>query len=299
MSKGKVRGLMEFFLSGFPNKDYAWALFNQGIPESKRADATLSWDVITRDYLRVIKEALDHMEKQEDMAYRYSKSGNKLVFEAPDGVDEREKRRSDYDRREHHRETEALQGMDWEDPDGVSVGDNERYDDPNWDWDQEDQGQEYGYETAQEAEYEDHHRRTSVNHQYQDQDQDTDEDPEADSEHVPDVPANQQYLTAIVGKDGQTLVCYDFAKLGKCKYQDKPGGCKYSHAPEDARRLKAAELLGPANFVPRTPRYTGGTRSLQQVSGHLSDILLPVGIRGLKGVVVDGLGLVRRLQPRD
>jgi hypothetical protein len=70
MTKGKVRGLMEFFLSGFPNKEYAWALFNQGIPETKRTDATLSWDVISRDYLKVIEDTLDHMEKVEDVAHR-------------------------------------------------------------------------------------------------------------------------------------------------------------------------------------------------------------------------------------
>ena len=265
MTKGKVRGLMEFFLSGFPNREYAWALFNQGIPETKRTDATLSWDVITRDYLKVIEDTVDHMEKAEDVAHRFSKAGNKLIFEPPDGVDDRDRRKSDY-RRDRQHETEALQAVgqwDWEDPDGVSVGDHVSQDDPDWDYDQEieEYDNDVAYETAEEDEYEDQHRRTSVNHQYQDQD--TGEESEVDSEHVQDVPKKEQYLTAIVGKDGRTLVCYDFAKLGKCKYQDKPGGCKYSHAAEDVQRFKAAELLGPVNFQPRTPRFTGG----QQRSG--------------------------------
>ena len=249
-----------FFISGFPNKDYAWALFNQGIPETKRTDATLSWDVITRDYLKVIEDTVDHMEKAEDVAHRFSKAGNKLFFEPPDGVDDRDRRKTDY-RKDRQPEAEALQAVgqwDWEDPDGVSVADHVSQDDPDWDYDQEieEYDHDVGYETAEEAEYEDQYRRTSVNHQYQEQD--TGEESEGESGHLQDVPKNEQYLTAVVGKDGRTLVCYDFAKLGKCKYQDKPGGCKYSHAAEDVQRFKAAELLGPANFQPRTPRFTGG-----------------------------------------
>ncbi len=56
-----------------------------------------------------------------------------MVFDPPDGVVERDRRKSDYNRRARQHETEALQGMDdydWVDPDGVSLEDHASQDDP-------------------------------------------------------------------------------------------------------------------------------------------------------------------------
>ena len=254
MTKGKVRGLMEYFLNGFPNRELAWAMFNQGIPESKRSDPSMTWDTLTRDYLKVIKNTLKHKQEAEDIAVRFSKTGNKLVFEPPDGVDGREKRR---DRSHTSNDEEKLQAVTWQDPDEES--DSEYLDDV------EDEGHEGydtgGYDTAPESDVD--HKDAKAPGDPEDDLEPTDEE---DLELVPEELVGDEYLHAVTSKDG-TLVCFEFARTGKCKYWDKFGKCKYSHAPEDVARFKAAELLGPS-YAQRAAKNIVSTYKANTPTGH-------------------------------
>jgi len=59
---------------------------------------------------------------------------------------------------------------------------------------------------------------------------------------------------------GGKRVCYDFARTGKCAYQEKTGKCSFSHDSDLVAKFKAAELLGPG-YVQRSAKVIGDLRS--------------------------------------
>ena len=95
---------------------------------------------------------------------------------------------------------------------------------------------EYGYDTAEEDESPeegvpvarkraDQHLLNKMEHK------------DDDDEAPPD------WLCALEGKSGQ-LVCWEFAKTGKCSWMEKNGKCQFSHKPEDVEYWRAANALG-------------------------------------------------------
>jgi hypothetical protein len=76
MKKSGVEGLTDYFLNGFPNRGYAWAIFKQGIPDRKRSDPAVTWQEISMQYIEVLEETQLHKEKAEDIASRFSKAGS-------------------------------------------------------------------------------------------------------------------------------------------------------------------------------------------------------------------------------
>ena len=63
---------------------------------------------------------------------------------------------------------------------------------------------------------------------------------------------------------GGKRVCYDFARTGKCAYQEKTGKCSFSHDSDLVAKFKAAELLGPG-YVQRSAKAIGDLRSVPAV----------------------------------
>ena len=53
-------------------------------------------------------------------------------------------------------------------------------------------------------------------------------------------------------------VCFEYARTGKCSYQDKHGKCRYSHDNDVITKFKAAEFLGPGYVQ----------KSYKDISGH-------------------------------
>ena len=45
--------------------------------------------------------------------------------------------------------------------------------------------------------------------------------------------------------EGGKRACHEFARTGKCSYQEKHGKCNYSHDSDVIAKFKAAETLGP------------------------------------------------------
>ncbi len=245
MGKKGSKGLVDFYLDGFPHRKYARAVFKQGISDSKRNDSAITWDQITDLYTQAIYDVGIRKKEAIDLERRFSQASEKLTPLPPLAVQARKKKQA-RDRREprddelnHVAQSEAGHAVRGHDDEWASNGESDT-DHPD-EHDQGDYESEGGYDTAAET------------HEVPDE-AIAEEEPEV----VPDDVVGDQYLFALVDGSGRR-VCFDFARTGKCGYQEKTGKCSFSHDSDLVAKFKAAELLGPG-FVQRSAKAIGDLR---------------------------------------
>ncbi len=96
--------------------------------------------------------------------------------------------------------------------------------------------------------------------------------------------------------------CHEFARIGKCSYQEKHGKCNYSHDSDVIAKFKEAETLGP-DIIRKSARvmdsrgpvkrgnvhvtYNLDTKAPRQAFGHLSGSMRLVGRSVPEGATLD------------
>jgi hypothetical protein len=255
MPKDKTEGLIDIFLDGFPNIGHARAVYKQGIKAEKRSDRKIAWVDITKLYMKAIADYGDRKRDALDMEKRFSAEGSKRKVRPPLGVQHREQKRQQ-DRGEHrrsgvHHVAHGDQYHEHEDYEGRDVPEDQFDTDPPDDLDQEEGESDHGYDTAADS------QAALDNNKREDEEELAHEENDED-----------EYLNAVVDEGGKR-VCFEFARTGKCSYQEKHGKCNYSHDKDAVTKFKAAELLGP-DFARRSAKIMDSRGPAKRGNVHVT-----------------------------
>jgi hypothetical protein len=228
MGKSGHRSLVNIMLDGAPNPKFAKQIMYRGIPEEKRNES-LTWDQFHYYYDKALRQWVDDLERSKDALRRYTVSAESRKVKPPIGLEKEEKKPV------RDSASTSMFGMD-----GMPSLEDDSDDEEPWETERRQHGDpevtgsehDVGFDTAHEE--------------------------DIPGDNVPDVMKREEqhllnemaaelgedgWLYALEGKTGRK-VCWQFAKTGKCGWEEKNGKCMFSHEPEDIELWKAAKALG-------------------------------------------------------
>ena len=216
----KEKGLVQYYLQGLPNPDFAWRMYTRHSKERDRLTVR-TFDEFRDLYFKCL-ERLEEMIRIEKLsANTFGKESDSSGARPPKDV--RKLRRFRRGSRQHVNAIEEEEG-------GEVLSES-----PGSDENDEDRKESAEFEDADEEEPEA---------------KQVDIEAESNTKEVEE----DQWLHGMsfdpAGK--RPPVCFKFADTGACEYGTK---CSYSHNVEDVKAYKAAKLLGPARVSNISNQY--------------------------------------------
>ena len=216
----KEKGLVQYYLQGHPNPDFAWRMYTRHSKERDRL-AVRTFDDFRDLYFKCL-ERLEEMIRVEKLsANTFGKESDNSAAKPPRDV------------RKHNRFKKGLGhrvNAIEEEGDGKVPGEPNGSDESDNDVKESAEGEDTEEEGTEEKQA----------------------DTEAES-NAKEADEDQWLHGMSFGPNGKRPpVCFKFADTGACEYGTK---CTYSHNVEDVKAYKAAKLLGPVRVSSISNQY--------------------------------------------